>query len=475
MATALPARWIALTLLLTAAGAARAHAVSFQEERDLGRNFDLAAHQQLPFVKDPEVVAYVERVGQRIVGHLDDSFFEYHFGVVREGSVNAFAVPGGYVYVHSGLLMRISSDDELAAVLGHEVAHVHAHHLARQQEATRLMNYASLLGMLVSIIQPAVGALATAANAAATLQYRREFEQEADYLGARYVREAGFDERAALDFFKKLADQSRAQPNLAPPYLLSHPVTDERLNHLEAVLRTQQWSPRERAPASAALRRAQVIARARTELPADVLTHYRNILDEEPSDPMRQYQFGLACLETGQLENATTTLTAAREGGVVAAERELGRLALRRREPEAARDLLRRAVEADPADVGALTELAATLETLGDREGSMKAYRRAVDQAPWLESAQYGYGLAAGRAGDQAEGFYHLATAARLGGDYEKALSQYVRAAPVLGPAGADVEDARGWIRQLSEFLHVAVPATPGPADASAAKEAKGD
>ena len=461
MAAAECARWVALALVAASAVAAPATGVSFREERELGRGFDLAARQQLPFVKDPEVVSYVDRIGRRIVDHLDESFFDYRFGVVREGSVNAFAVPGGYVYVHSGLLMRVTSDDEVAAVLGHEVAHVHAHHLARQQEATRLMSYASLLGMLLSVVQPAAGALATAASAAATLQYRREFEQEADYLGARYVRAAGYDERSALDFFKKLADESRAQPTLVPPYLLSHPVTDDRLNHLEAVLRTQQWEPRQRSPASPGLIRAQVIARARTAPPADVIAAYRRLLDERPDDPLRQYQFGLASLETGQLENARTLLEAARAGGVAAAERELGRLALRQRQPEAARDLLRRTVAADPSDVGALNELATALDSLGDRDGALSAYRSAVEQGPWFEAAQYGLGVAAGRAGDQTAGFYHLATAARLAGDYQKALSQYVRAEAGLRADNARSEEVRAWIEQLAEFTNVDVPEKP--------------
>jgi predicted Zn-dependent protease len=136
-----------------------AYAFSNQEERELGKRFDLAARQQLPLFDDPEIVGYVDTIGQRIVSGLKDRTFTYQFSVVQEGSVNAFAVPGGYIYVHSGLLTRANNDDEVAAVLAHEVAHVHAHHLARQQEATKLLNYASLLGVLLSVVNPAIGGL----------------------------------------------------------------------------------------------------------------------------------------------------------------------------------------------------------------------------------------------------------------------------------------------------------------------------
>lgn len=435
-----------------------ARAVSFQQERALGRQFDLAARQQLPLINDPEVVGFVDAIGQRIVSSLDGSFYDYQFLVVRDPNVNAFAVPGGYVYVHSGLITRAGSADEIAAVLGHEVAHVHAHHLARQEEATRLMNYASLLGVLLSIVQPAAGALATAASASATLKYRREFEQEADYLGVRYLRSTPYDPRAMLDFFKKLGEDTRTQPDLVPPYLLSHPLTDERLNHLEAVLRTQQWAPRERPAAALDLRRAQVFARVRSERPADVLAFYRKVLDDAPDDPQARYLFGLACLETGQLETAKTTLNEAKASGVVDAERELGRLALRQRQAETARDLLRRAVERNPKDAGAHAELARALESLGDTKGAMAAYRRALDAAPGLASAHHGLGVLVGRAGDQGEGYYEVATAARLGGDYEKAVLSYAKAADLLPAGDPRVEEARVWVEELSEFAHIRPP-----------------
>ncbi len=155
--------------------------VSASEEKDLGKKFALEARAKLPLIDDVEVNRYVDRIGQKIVAALGSQPFQYHFYVVRDPRINAFAVPAGYIYVHGGLLTHASNDDEVAGVLGHEIAHVNAHHLARQQEATQLLNYATLLGVLLSVVQPAVGAGAVAINAATQLKYRREFEQEADY------------------------------------------------------------------------------------------------------------------------------------------------------------------------------------------------------------------------------------------------------------------------------------------------------
>jgi predicted Zn-dependent protease len=446
-------------LCLAALAAPRpASAVSYQGERDLGARFDLSTRQRVPMIDDPEVVGYVSEVGNKIVASLDQSFFDYKFAVIRDPRINAFAVPGGYVYVNSGLLAQVHNEDELAAVLGHEIAHVHAHHVVRQQEKTQALNYAALLGTLLSIVQPAVGALATAASTAVALQYQREFEQEADYMGARYLQATGYDPRAMLDFFKQLSDTTRIAAAGAPPYLQSHPVTDERLNHLEAVLKTQQWAPRERKPPSFALLRVQALARVRSEPPGDVVKAYRRAAENDPGNPMGQYLLGVVCLETGELDAASSALTAARAGGIADADRELGFLALRQRDAQKARDLLTAHVAREPNDARAHVELARALEALGDRAGAMAEYERALALAPQLETAHHGLGVLAGRSGREGDGFYHLATAARLDGDYATALNQYTRAAPLL-PAGDNrVDESRQWIVALSDYLHLPVP-----------------
>lgn len=445
-------------LLLAVMLASPAAAVSFEEERDVGAQFALAARQHLSLIDDPEVVGYVNGVGQRIVRALNDDVFVYRFFVVRDANINAFAVPGGYVYVHSGLLGRVGSEEELAAVLAHEIAHVHAHHLAREQDATRLMNYVTLLGVLASVVQPAVGAVAAAAGAANQLSYRREFEQEADYLGARMARRAGYDPRGGLDFFKKLADDQRSVPTFTPPYLRTHPVTDERLTHLEAALRAQQWTARERPARGPALEWAAAVARVRTEPPAETAAAYRRAVAAAPGDAFQRFLLGVVCLEAGEIDAAREALEAARAAGVGDAERELGRLALRARRADEARGVLERVVAAHPDDAAAWSDLGKSLELLGDEAGALRAYRRAVESAPEFEVAQYRLGTLAGRSGLEGDGYFHLATASRLRGEYQAALGQFARAASRLPSLDPRRDEAREWMRQLSRFLRVRMP-----------------
>jgi predicted Zn-dependent protease len=435
------------------AGAQAAVAGSLTAEQDLGRKFSMEARRQLPLIDDVEVNAYVDRLGQKIVAALGEQPFRYHFYAVRDARINAFAVPGGYVYVHAGLLTAASNDDEVAGVLGHEIAHVNAHHLVRQEEATRLLNYATLLGTLLSVLSPAAGAGAVAVNEAVQLKYRREFEQEADYLAVTYVRQAGYDPGGMLDFFKKMLDQQRLTPASMPPYLLSHPLTDARLTNLEAVLRTHQWDERSRQPTSLELARVQLLVRAHLETAKDLAESYWKQVAVHPEDARGRYLLGLAYFETGSFGAARDTFESVPQSTVGEVFRELGRTWLRLRQLEKARELLSRAAEIGPDDPLAHHELAKTLEALNDGEGAMREYERALQLAPDLEEAHYNLGILAGRAGRPGEGFYHLGAAFELRGEFDKALSQFKKAEPLLPPGSDRAQAVQAEVTELSDYL----------------------
>lgn len=441
-------RWLATLCGIAALAVRPVAAENAQAERELGRRFAFEAGTRIPLVRDPEVVRYVGGIGDRVVAGLGPQPFDYHFFIIRDAKVNAFAVPGGYIYVHSGLLQRIRNDDELAGVLGHEIAHVHAHHLARQQENGEWLGYAQLLAALASLVQPAAGAAALGAASTAKLQYSRELEQEADYMGARSVQQSGFSPEGMLDFFQRLWEDERRTTTAAPPYLLSHPLTEERLNRLEAVLRKSGWNATPRPSPSAALERARFLARVRTEPAEEVLREYRERVRSEPASAEARVQLGSALLETGAYESARVTLEQARTLGAADTDRDLGRALLRLRDAAGARDLLARAVGRHPDDAVACYEYGRALESLGDTPGALAALRQAVALAPDLEDAQQQLGLLLGRNGDAGEGYYHLGKALLLRGEYTQAQTQLTKAEPLL-PEGEARRDTVELLAQL--------------------------
>ena len=452
---------VAAVVLAVAPTSARA------SERELGERFMLEARAALPFIDDPSVTGLVRRNARRLVAQLGPQEFDYHFFVVQHPSLNAFAVPGGYIFVFSGLVARANSEDELVGVLAHEIAHVHAHHVVRQQAAGQVWTAAGLLGVLLSAINPVLGAGAIAAAQTAQLKFSREFEQEADYLGVRLAAESGYDPRALGGFFKHLLDEQRLNPSGAPPYMLSHPVTEDRVTNVESLIKAQRLAiPPGRPAAGLDMQEARVVARALTQ-PADVvISVQRREVDAHPDDAAAHFLLGRTYQTVGQLEAARAALERSAKldvGPLV--DRPLGSLYLSLKEHGLARRHLEKHLAADPRDGWARLELGKVLAATDDTDGSVREYRRAIALDPELDEAHRLLGVTLGRSGDEVEGLYHLAMAARLRGDLVQALRHFQRVESLSREGSVRREEAEEAIEELKEVVRdQAPPPTARPA-----------
>lgn len=214
--------------------------VTPQDERRLGEQSMLQLRASGGYFDDPEVNAYLAAIGQRLVAGLTVSHPEFTFFAVPSPEINAFAMPGGFIGVNTGLILAARSESELASVLAHEITHVTQHHIARQLAAganTQMVAMAALLATLVAAHsgngQLASAAISTtmAAQAQSQINYTREHEREADRIGFALLEQAGFDNRAMAGFFERLQQVSRGQESSTstPSYLRSHPMTYERV------------------------------------------------------------------------------------------------------------------------------------------------------------------------------------------------------------------------------------------------------
>ncbi len=188
-------------------------------------------------VRDVEVSDYLQALGARLVANGPEKRQRFNFFVVQDNTINAFAMPGGVIGVHTGLILGAKSESELASVLGHEIGHVTQRHLARMlaaQKTDSLKNIAGLaLALLVSRSNPqlASGAFTTvgAMGVQNQLDYTREHEREADRIGLQILESGGFDVRAMPEFFKTLQRGTRFSEGSAPSFLRTHPLTFERI------------------------------------------------------------------------------------------------------------------------------------------------------------------------------------------------------------------------------------------------------
>jgi predicted Zn-dependent protease len=429
---------VALSVTALVGGSVRdALAMPISEERRIGDEFLEQARRQLPLINDHEVDTLVRKIGYRLVAALGVQPFQYEFFVIAEDSINAFAVPGGKVFVHAGLISRADSEQELAGVLGHEIAHAAAHHSVRQQEKSAAANYASLLGIFLTAINPMLGQAAIAAGMSQKLQYQRDFEREADFLGIGYAAEAGYDPAGILALLRKMYDEQKINPTLVPPYLLSHPLTGERLAYIESTLKKNEWQM-DVHQASWAFERVQAIVRGYAQTRAQAVPPYERRLEraKTPEERGRALELiGIMMTHGDDYHLAIGYLEEAERLGRQV-DRELGRSYLRKNNLAAAEPRLRAAVARDAEDWNALADLGETYYLEGRYAESVERYEQAVALFAYGPELMQQFGRALDKAGRTPEGFYWFAKAAEFRGDSTQALSYYRRASE--GIDGAD-------------------------------------
>jgi predicted Zn-dependent protease len=204
---------------------------SLEHEIALGKQLSAEVERQAKFINDPVVTEYVNRVGQNLVRN-SDAQVPFTIKVIDSDVVNAFALPGGFFYVNSGLILHADEESELAGVMAHEIAHVCARHGTKQATKGEITQLAMIPAMIFIPYTWAGYAIYQGMQFAipmAFLQFTRTDEREADYLGLQYMYKAGYDPNAFVSFFEKVAADEKKQPGTVPKIFSTHPPTPDRI------------------------------------------------------------------------------------------------------------------------------------------------------------------------------------------------------------------------------------------------------
>lgn len=205
------------------------------EEVQMGNQYAQQIEQQLPMVRDPEIVRYINVLGDSIARVVDDRSLTWRFNVVDQAEINAFAVPGGHIYVNRGLIERTTNMSELAGVLGHEIAHVTQRHSMKQMAAAQRANAGLSIGCILapSFCQGVAGTGVSVLAQAGFAKFSRDDESESDRFGVTYVSRAGIDPRGMPSMFRILLRERERNPGSVEAWFASHPVEESRIRTTE--------------------------------------------------------------------------------------------------------------------------------------------------------------------------------------------------------------------------------------------------
>ena len=202
---------------------------SLEKEMAMGRQLALEVQKQSRMVDDPILGEYINRIGQNLARH-SDARIPVSFQVIDSDSVNAFTLPGGYIFVNSGLIRLAQTEAELAGAIAHEIGHVAARHSTRQQTREQIANLATIpLVLLGGWTGYAVRQGAGVGIPMTFLSFSRQFEGEADLLGLEYMYKAGYDPTASIDIFERIDSLQKTRPGAVAKVFATHPMTFDRI------------------------------------------------------------------------------------------------------------------------------------------------------------------------------------------------------------------------------------------------------
>lgn len=229
----------AVALSSVAGVTACAPAITTEQEVQLGRQYAAEINRQLPIVQNPQIHSYLNQLGESIAQRVDLRGIDYTFYVVNAEGVNAFAVPGGYIYINRGLIERADNMSELAGVLAHEIAHVVERHSVEQLQKAQNANLLANVVYGVLLQRPPSGVEQVGvqvAGGAIFAGYSRDAEREADIQGVGYLVQSGISPHGMPAFFRKLIEERQRSPSAVEQWFSTHPLTEERIELVERTI-----------------------------------------------------------------------------------------------------------------------------------------------------------------------------------------------------------------------------------------------
>jgi predicted Zn-dependent protease len=394
--------------------------ITIKEEEEMSRQMMAMIYKYLDVIDDPVLVPYVNKIGNRILATLPKQPFNYQFHVINEDIYNAFATPAGHIFVYTGLLNAMQTEEELAGIMGHEVAHVYCRHISQKIERSKKIRMATLAGAAAGLLLGMGGASeagsavsmgSAAAGQSAELAYSRENEMQADQVGVDFLTKANYSADGLLQILKKIRGKTWFGSDQIPTYLMTHPAVEDRIAFITSWLESYNSRHKPIPPANPD-EFNRVHTRSETSYGDEqiVLSNLESEVKKNPKDPLVNYRYGLILARLGKREKAIAHMRIAltKRAFDPYILKDLGWIYyLDGKYPQALKTL-ESACTMIPKDPECQFYLGRTLMEMGDLAGASERLLQVTREFPRFTQAYYFLGQSLGKQQQLGDAHYYL-------------------------------------------------------------------
>ena len=431
-------------------------AMTTEEEKKLGKTVLEEMVKRLDVVRDLPLQAFINRVGRSLVNQVGPIPFEFDFYLIKGHDPNAFAIPGGHIFVTTGLITLAESEPEVAGVISHEIAHITGRHVAQMFERAKRLSIVTLAAMIAGAIagrggkaSEAITTTAMATAEAMMLKYTRDNETDADQNSVRYMTKAGYDPQALTSFLKRMDRYSLGMAPKIPQYLSTHPALDARTSLLENLLSLEPKTLHP-FPGTGDYKRIQNRAFIEERDPSTGVSHFEAQVKANPQDQDALLGLGLAYQKAGRLDKSIEVLQTASQADPGDAEllRELGVAFFLSGKMEHTIEALKSLSQKD--DPQSLYFLGKAYQEKGSLDSALSAFQKVQKGAPDFLDNYYNLGSVYGRMGQK--GLSHLSFGRyfEMKGERNTALLHYRTALDFLERGSPERTEAQRRMRELT-------------------------
>ncbi len=412
--------------------------ISIKQEEELSKEFLESVFKHLVIIKDPHVVNYINSVGNKLVAALPPQPFKYHFYVIKQDVYNAFAGPGANIFINSGLIEAMETEEELAGILGHEIAHAFCRHISLRIKKAKKTNLTTLAGLAAGILL-GIGGSADAASAVIVgsvaagqsyaLAYSRENERQADQIGFELIISAGYDGTGLVKVLKKIRDKNWFGPEQIPTYLTTHPATKNRIINISTWLENSKNKIKKKKIDSFRFKMVQTKISAEYGDKNIALDKFSKAVSNDPDNVVANYGQALVLARTDKKGESIKYMKKVLEKMAFNPYvlKDAGKIYFSDGQYKKALECFKGASIMLSSESECNFYIGRSFEALGQLDKAIKLYQKSILKSPENISAYYFLGQASGQKGNMRDAHFYLGLYYKKKYDYKNALFHFKR------------------------------------------------